>query len=292
MAQRHRPGVRVRRLAAAAAALVAASAMAVIPLGVGGAGATTPALQSINVANYSNVLADDAGFTLYLLTTEANAKLHCTGSCLTDWSPLTVASTRTSVPVGAGVKGKIGFVKRTSSTKQITFNGYPIYIYNLDGKKGQENGEGKTTGSGTWMMVRASATTAPATLVKPLLQSDNAGSFKNVLVSTVNRSLYLLTSEKGAKTSFHCTGGCLASWFPLTVAKGTTQIPTGPGVKGAVGFVKRGSSLQVTFNSYPVYTYVGDSSPGQTNGEGIAADGGTWYLVSAGAKSASSTPVT
>jgi hypothetical protein len=61
----------------------------------------------------------------------------------------------------------------------------------------------------------------------------------------------------------------------------------GANVKGRIGFVKRSATMkQVTFNSYPVYTYSGDGAALKSTGEGIAAFGGTWYLVKANSTSA------
>jgi Secreted repeat of unknown function len=37
---------------------------------------------------------------------------------------------------------------------------------------------------------------------------------------------------------------------------------------------------KVTYNSWPLYMYSGDSDPAQSNGEGIVSFGGTWYAIS------------
>ncbi|WP_245633650.1 hypothetical protein [Amycolatopsis jejuensis] len=39
-------------------------------------------------------------------------------------------------------------------------------------------------------------------------------------------------------------------------------------------------SKQVTLGGHPLYRYVGDSSPGQTNGQGLDVNGGLWWMVS------------
>jgi predicted lipoprotein with Yx(FWY)xxD motif len=118
------------------------------------------------------------------------------------------------------------------------------------------------------------------------LKSTSPKGFSGAL-STSTRVLYLLTDEKGGK--LHCTGPCLKAWPPLLVKDSVTKVSLGKGVSGTVGFVKRGSSKkQVTFNSYPVYTYAGDASPSAHTGEGVSSDGGTWYLIKASAQSAGS----
>ena len=37
---------------------------------------------------------------------------------------------------------------------------------------------------------------------------------------------------------------------------------------------------QVTYNGHPLYTFAGDSGPGDTSGQGVNAFGGLWYVLS------------
>jgi predicted lipoprotein with Yx(FWY)xxD motif len=279
-------------LARRAAAVLGAAALLSTPLvlaGATGAGATTSFLKSANVPDYAAVLEASSSHTLYVLSTEKGAKLHCTGSCLSVWHPLVVKSSVTKVSVGANVKGKVGFVKRTAATKQVTYNTYPLYTFSGDTGANGTSGEGVAADGGVWHLVHASAKAAGATPFAPILNAANIPSYKAVLENSGARSLYVLSTEKGA--SIKCSGGCLSIWPPLLVTSSTTSIAVGGGVKGTIGFVTRGSMKQVTFNSYPVYTYTGDNGPNQSNGENVAADGGTWTLASAGATTAGGTPV-
>jgi predicted lipoprotein with Yx(FWY)xxD motif len=144
---------------------------------------------------------------------------------------------------------------------------------------------------GTWLLVSAAATKAATSAVEPLVQSANEPSYPSVLVNSHSDSLYLLSTEVGG--TLMCTGGCTAVWLPLIVSSTTTSVAHLANVKGTIGFVARSKTTdQVTVNSYPVYTYVGDSGPGSVNGEGVVAYGGTWYLLNAGATKSSTTPVT
>jgi hypothetical protein len=36
----------------------------------------------------------------------------------------------------------------------------------------------------------------------------------------------------------------------------------------------------VTYNSHPVYLFKGDQKPGDTNGQGLSAYGGSWFALS------------
>jgi predicted lipoprotein with Yx(FWY)xxD motif len=140
-------------------------------------------------------------------------------------------------------------------------------------------------------VLSTSASLAVASAASSTIDAANVPHFAGALVNQSAHSLYILSSEKGA--TLKCTGSCLSSWLPLDVTTSTKSISLGAGVAGKIGFVARGKSKkQVTFNSYPLYTFVGDTFPRQSHGEGIRAFGGTWTLVKAGAKSAPGTAFT
>ncbi len=108
----------------------------------------------------------------------------------------------------------------------------------------------------------SSAGASPATVdVAP-----NA-TFGMVLTNAQGFTLYTFPSDHNGISS--CTGSCVPIWPALTVPMGTT--PTGgPGVTGIVGaVVQPGGADQVTYNGSPLYTFVGDSSPGQATGNGV-----------------------
>jgi predicted lipoprotein with Yx(FWY)xxD motif len=276
-----------RLMAGACATLVALASVLVVTTG---ASAATDTLVSVKPANFPTVLASSSSRTLYVLSAEKTGTLHCKASCLTTWLPLLVHKSVTHVTVASTVKGKIAFVTRSSTMKQVTDNGFPLYTYSGDSAAAQSHGEALVADGGTWYMALASAKTGAATEVKPLLQSASASPYSSVLAASSGYSYYLLSTEVGA--TLHCTGACLSTWLPLLVTSSTSTVAVGAGVKGKIGFVKRTSTTdQVTFNSYPVYVYTGDTGPGQSNGENISADGGTWFLLHAGATTAATTSV-
>lgn len=279
---------RQRVLRCVGAAALAGGTLAV--LSAGAASASTATFTSSNAGAFTELLTAN-GRSVYVLATEKGGTLHCTSAaCLKDWHPYEVASTVKSVTRSAGVKGTFGFVKRTSKLKQVTFNGYPLYTYSGDTTKAHTNGEALDEFGGRWYLVHAPATKATSTQYVPLIQAANIPGFKNVLqVGSSSLSLYLLTSEQNGNIT--CAGQCLNFWPPLLVGNSTTSITLGAGVKGKIGFVARSGKKQVTYNSFPVYTYYTDTA-NTSQGQGINADGGTWYLVNAAATSAAASPVT
>jgi predicted lipoprotein with Yx(FWY)xxD motif len=101
--------------------------------------------------------------------------------------------------------------------------------------------------------------------------------FGRILVSGRGRSLYLFDKDKGGKS--RCYGACAAYWPPLIVSG---KPRAGSGAKASLlGRTKRTDGRwQVTYNHHPLYTYVGDTKAGQTNGEGLDDFGAEWDLVS------------
>jgi predicted lipoprotein with Yx(FWY)xxD motif len=76
-------------------------------------------------------------------------------------------------------------------------------------------------------------------------------------------------------TTSRCYGSCAAYWPPVTGSAGA-----GSGLPGKTGTIKRtDGSLQLTYNGHPLYTYVGDSAPGQASGNNLNLNGGLWLVV-------------
>jgi predicted lipoprotein with Yx(FWY)xxD motif len=89
---------------------------------------------------------------------EASGKIHCTGSCLSFWFPVTASSTHLA---SSGLPGKLGMIHRTDDGKtQLTYNGKPLYTFRLDTATGQAHGSNFTDSfsgtSFTWEVVAPS----------------------------------------------------------------------------------------------------------------------------------------
>jgi predicted lipoprotein with Yx(FWY)xxD motif len=104
------------------------------------------------------------------------------------------------------------------------------------------------------------------------------------LHSTEIGGVAVLTNAKGftlywfapdTATTSKCTGSCAAYWPPVF---GTPR--AGPGVTGRLGIISRpGGGVQATYDGHPLYSYIGDNSPGQANGNNLDLNGGLWYEV-------------
>ena len=53
-----------------------------------------------------------------------------------------------------------------------------------------------------------------------------------------------------------------------------------PGVTGQLGTISRtDGTTQATYDGHPLYTYIGDSAPGQDSGNNVNLNGGLWHVV-------------
>jgi predicted lipoprotein with Yx(FWY)xxD motif len=131
----------------------------------------------------------------------------------------------------------------------------------------------------------ASRPVPPATGDAVSAQSTSLGT---ILVDGRGRTVYEFANDKTNTST--CTGACAADW-PAVRAPATLPASL-PGVTGALGMTTRtDGGHQLTVAGHPVYTFSGDSAPGQTNGQGINLNGGVWTVVSpSGAPDANPTP--
>jgi predicted lipoprotein with Yx(FWY)xxD motif len=143
---------------------------------------------------------------------------------------------------------------------------------------GCSNGSGSSPGA---------APAAPTPTASSATVSAQPTSLGMIIVNNQGRTVYVFANDKST-----CTGACAADW-PFVPAPASLPASL-PGVTGKLGATTRtGGARQLTIAGHPVYTFAGDSAPGQTNGQGVVLDGGLWTVVSpAGAPEASAAGAT
>jgi predicted lipoprotein with Yx(FWY)xxD motif len=126
--------------------------------------AAAPTVGSATNAKFTEKIVVDAhGRTLYALSPETTRHLLCKSSqCLKFWPPLTVRSRKTKLTTGSSVHGHLGILRRSNGTLQVTLGGLPLYRYSGDSAKGMANGEHIHSFGGTWHVVSAATSAAPA----------------------------------------------------------------------------------------------------------------------------------
>jgi len=94
---------------------------------------------------------------------------------------------------------------------------------------------------------------------------------QQVLVDSNGMTLYWFAIDTSSKSN--CSGQCATYWPPV---KG--PLTAGSGVTGTLSTITRSDgSTQATYDGHPLYTYIGDKSPGQATGNGKNLSGGLWW---------------
>ncbi|MFE2297427.1 SCO0930 family lipoprotein [Streptomyces sp. NPDC059445] len=222
-------------------------------------------------AKVGKVLTDGAGFTLYRFDkdTAEPPKSSCDGDCAKAWPPVPAEGAEAATGVD---KALLGEVTRTDGTKQLTIGGWPMYRYAKDTKAGDTNGQNV---GGTWF---ASAPDGKkATLASlPGLSVRKDPKLGDIIVDKNGMTVYRFMKDQAWPVSKSaCTGACLEKW--PAVAPVDEADTKGVKKKGLMPFTRPDGLKQMTVNCWPIYTFSGDSAPGDTNGQGV---GGTWYAVS------------
>ena len=104
----------------------------------------------------------------------------------------------------------------------------------------------------------------------PLLKVTKDAKLGNILAGPDGRVVYLLTRDERNKSTY--TG---QNWLPLTGEK----LGAGEGVAAALSgaATRPDGSKSVSYNGWPLYYYVRDEKPGDTNGQNT---GGVYFVVS------------
>jgi predicted lipoprotein with Yx(FWY)xxD motif len=112
---------------------------------------------------------------------------------------------------------------------------------------------------------------APAAAAAGSLKTATIGG-ATVLTNAKGFTLYSFAPD--TSTTSNCNGTCAQNWPPLNGPA------TASGIKGTFGTIKRSDgSTQATFDGHPLYTFVGDTAPGQAKGNDLNAAGGLWHEI-------------
>jgi predicted lipoprotein with Yx(FWY)xxD motif len=115
---------------------------------------SVPAAAGIGVAALApgTALVDGAGRALYLFEADTGTMSTCTGACAQVWPPL-LASGGMPGTSGAAQAGLMGTTARGDGTRQVTYNGHPLYYFAGDTAPGDVKGQGIDNFGGSWYVV-------------------------------------------------------------------------------------------------------------------------------------------
>jgi predicted lipoprotein with Yx(FWY)xxD motif len=109
-----------------------------------------------------------------------------------------------------------------------------------------------------------------------VVKVTNTADLGKVIVDAEGMTMYDFHKDKG--TTSACYGACAEAWPPLLT--GGKPTVTGGAEASLVGVTKRKDGTeQVTYDGHPLYGFVEDQKPGETNGNDVDAFGAQWYAL-------------
>ena len=152
--------------AAAAAVLVAACASGTSSTGAAAGSSSAPAASGSAAAGGSSsgssvittatasggtILTDGSGRAVYLWAKDSGGMSSCTGACAGTWPPVTPSGTVTAS--GSAKSSDLGTITRSDGTKQVTYDGHPLYYFAGDSGPGMSSGQGSDQFGAKWWLV-------------------------------------------------------------------------------------------------------------------------------------------
>lgn len=110
-------------------------------------------VQVSETSDFGPILVNGEGMSLYgfMGDTQGSGTSACTDECAAEWPPLTVEGDPVA---GEGVdETLLGTITRDDGSTQVTYNGWPLYLFTFDTTAGDTNGQGVTDEFGLWLLI-------------------------------------------------------------------------------------------------------------------------------------------
>ena len=103
-------------------------------------------------------------------------------------------------------------------------------------------------------------------------------------VTAAGLTVYIFDADLVAPGTSVCSGACATNWPPVAPPAGATL------TTGFATIARTDGTTQLTYSGRPLYRFIGDSAPGQGNGDGITAFGGLWHVSRPAGSSTGTSP--
>lgn len=200
---------------------------------------------------------DGAGRSLYLFTKDTASLEACQGNCLVNWPVF--SADKLIIPDGLN-SSDFGVHVRADGTKQVTYQGWPLYYFVKDAKPGDTLGEGV---GGVWYLIK-----------QPFYSVTVGTDEKLGNYLTDSRGMTLYYFDKDPSGASVCSGQCLANW-PAFHAD-SIVVPSGLKASDFGEITRDDGTKQTTFKGYPLYYFIKDKARGDVYGQGVQ---NIWYVV-------------
>ena len=119
--------------------------------GTPASGPATATVIESHAGSAGSFLTNASGRAVYLWAADSMNKSTCSGACAGAWPPVTATG---KVTAADGAKAAdLGTITRSDGSKQVTYDGQPLYYFAGDSGAGQTNGQGSDSFGAKWWLV-------------------------------------------------------------------------------------------------------------------------------------------
>ena len=117
----------------------------------GSASSTSSTVITTKTSSGGSFLTDGAGRAVYLFMADSTGKSTCDGACAAAWPP--VIATGQPTTSGSAQGSDLSTITRSDGTKQVTYDGHPLYYFTGDTGPGTDKGQGLNGFGAKWWLV-------------------------------------------------------------------------------------------------------------------------------------------
>src|SRR5262249_5220021 len=191
-----------------------------------------------------------------------------------NWPPVTAAA----MPMAGPGLDATKLVEHTQADgrRQLAYNGHLLYLFLGGQAPGDPNGQGQ--GPNNWYLVSPDGNAVGQPMNADVQMTTNAHLGQPVLVDNKGMTLYLFVPD-GTSTQSQVPAQFKPNWPPVTAAAAAPVAGAGLAGKLSVQMQSDGTA-QLAYNGHLLYTFIGDTAPGDTNGQGLGPN--NWFAISPG----------
>jgi predicted lipoprotein with Yx(FWY)xxD motif len=119
-------------------------------------GSTTALVITTKSSSAGDFLTNGSGQAIYMWTKDSMNASACSGACASAWPPVTATGALTAA--GGVNKADLSTFARSDGTKQVAYDGHPLYYFVGDSKPGEISGQGSDGFGAKWWLVNTAGT--------------------------------------------------------------------------------------------------------------------------------------
>jgi predicted lipoprotein with Yx(FWY)xxD motif len=165
-----------------AAAGPASSAAASSPAAASGASTSGATVITTASSSAGTFLTTSSGRAVYLWVKDTGDTSACSGACAGAWPPVTTTGTATAA--GSAKASDLGTITRSDGTKQVTYDGHPLYYFAGDSGPGTATGQGSDSFGAKWWLVAPTGSDVTAAVSSFTASGSGSGSAPSAPAAT------------------------------------------------------------------------------------------------------------